>query len=87
MTLLLATPGITETLVIAAFTVVITFFLCRWIFRVDTIADNLKAQTELLKQIAKYNNVPVEEINKTLGLDKVKYPDVGPLQPIDQQMK
>ena len=46
---------------------VVAFFICRWIFRIDTIVHYLKIQAELLIKIAKYSNVPHEEIYQALG--------------------
>jgi hypothetical protein len=49
----------------------ISIFLTRWIFRIDTIVDNMQRQTKLLAKIAKYGNVPESEIRDVLGLNEV----------------
>jgi hypothetical protein len=72
---LLALPGITEILIGVVLSIAIIFFVLRWIFRVDAIADNLKIQAHLLIRIAKHNTVTTEEINK--GITREKFPMVG----------
>lgn len=89
MLLLFATPGVTEIGIAAAFAFLIGFFITRWIFRVNTMVDHIKLQTQILVQIAKYNKVPVEELNQLLRLDNEKFPAaVGDFETgADLQMK
>lgn len=71
--LLIASPGITEVLIIGALSITFSFFLLRWIFRVNSIADHVKLQTHLLVKIAKYNNVPIDEIIQLIRPDNEKF--------------
>lgn len=68
MLLFISAPGSTEIIIFS----VIAFFLgvlfTRWLFRINEMADNLKYQTKLLMKIAKYNNVPHDEIYKALEM-------------------
>lgn len=46
--------------------------ISRWVFRIDTIADNLIYQTNLLKKIAEKSEVSIEEINSACGIKTKK---------------
>lgn len=46
---------------------VITIILCRFVFSIDTIVINLKAQTKLLVKIAEKHNVPADELLTIVG--------------------
>jgi hypothetical protein len=70
-------------IVVVVFTIMV--FITRWIFRIDEMVEYQRKQTRLLGKIAKYNNVPENEVRELLGLDKLKYPDEGPLNPIEQK--
>lgn len=83
MTLLLASPGSTEVLIFGVFAIVIYFFVMRWIFRVNTIVENLKIQTQLLAKIAKYGNVPEKELYQAMG---ILGPEVQTSDEFDSQM-
>jgi hypothetical protein len=48
----------------------ISIFITRWIFRIDTMVHYLKIQADLLIKIAKYNKVPHDEIYEALGYSK-----------------
>lgn len=47
---------------------VVCIFITRWIFRIDTMVHYAKIQADLLIKIAKYNNVPHDEIYQVLGM-------------------
>jgi hypothetical protein len=46
---------------------IVCIFITRYIFRIDTLVHYLKIQADLLIKIAKYNNVPHDEIYQVLG--------------------
>ena len=46
---------------------IISIFITRWVFRIDTLVHYMKIQADLLIKIAKYNNVPHAEIYQVLG--------------------
>jgi hypothetical protein len=62
-------------LVIIFVSFLIGILITRWIFRIDTIVHYMKTQTELLIKIAKYNNVPVEDIYQALGRKMPRTPE------------
>lgn len=82
--ILLVAPGIIEISIAVVVGFLITFAITRWMFRINTIADNLKLQTRLLITIAKHNKVPPEEINKLISPDNDSYPAaVGSLETVE----
>lgn len=50
----------------------ITFSVSRWIFRIDTIADNAIYQTKLLREIARKNGVSEDDINSACRVETKK---------------
>lgn len=46
---------------------VITVIICRFVFSIDTIVINLKAQTQLLVKLAEKSDVQDNEILKIVG--------------------
>lgn len=47
---------------------IIAVAITRWIFGINTMIKLQKQQTRLLAKIAKYSDVPVEEINEVLEI-------------------
>ena len=46
---------------------IISVIICRFVFSIDTIVINLKAQTKLLVKIAEKSNVDKEELLSIIG--------------------
>lgn len=67
MTLLITSPGATELLLLGITSFIFGIMITRWLFRINTIAENLTMQTRLLAKMAKKAGVSDDEIRDVLG--------------------